>query len=289
MNNQQNEEIEAAQEQPPPAYEDPPDYEEASSIKFDMTMEPPSTSTLEMRRQRRKSRSRSRSRYVWKLLAFLPATMHLLNGFFSCCIGWLCRSHSRQFEVNSLINLDASTPAPSEVLIPDLYLTDQAALSETSVIECAIASRNTRKSKAMPEKFSEKTDSLSFIRLFYSCIWNQVVILNRRQCIHGEVVKFYWYQIVRRPNTHHGTHISSNYSRTQVRFPSISLKSYVIWFFLHLICRRKLQEQPTSILDQPTDTDANQLGMTTACRTSEAWIMASFVCLYTVFPFLQLS
>ena len=41
--------------------------------------------------------------------------------------------------------MHASTPTPSEVLIPDLYLADQAALSETSVIECEIASRNTRK------------------------------------------------------------------------------------------------------------------------------------------------
>lgn len=41
--------------------------------------------------------------------------------------------------------MHASTPTPSEMLIPDLYLADQAALSETSVIECEIAARNTRK------------------------------------------------------------------------------------------------------------------------------------------------
>lgn len=42
--------------------------------------------------------------------------------------------------------MPADTPTPSEVLIPDLYLADQASLSVTSVIECEIASRNTRKS-----------------------------------------------------------------------------------------------------------------------------------------------
>lgn len=52
------------------------------------------------------------------------------------------RSHSRQYEANSLLNMSSSTPTPSEILIPDLYLADQAALSATSVIECEIASRN---------------------------------------------------------------------------------------------------------------------------------------------------
>lgn len=38
----------------------------------------------------------------------------------------------------------SNTPTPSDMLIPDLYLADRA-LSETSVIECEIASRNIRK------------------------------------------------------------------------------------------------------------------------------------------------
>lgn len=45
--------------------------------------------------------------------------------------------------------MHASTPTPSEVLIPDLYLADQAALSETSIIECEIASRNLRTFSAL--------------------------------------------------------------------------------------------------------------------------------------------
>lgn len=38
-----------------------------------------------------------------------------------------------------------STPTPSEMFIPELYLADQTMLSATSVIECEIASRNLRR------------------------------------------------------------------------------------------------------------------------------------------------
>lgn len=48
---------------------------------------------------------------------------------------------------------------------------------------------------------------------------------------------------------------------------------------LHTICSRKMisSDQPKCILDQSTDTDVNQLGMTTECRTSEAWIWGAFL------------
>lgn len=83
MNNQQIEENEAAIEQPP-AYEDPPDYEESlSSLKFDMTIEQPSTSTLETQRKRRRSRSRSRSRLAYLYTHFSLATVFFTASFFT--------------------------------------------------------------------------------------------------------------------------------------------------------------------------------------------------------------
>lgn len=37
------------------------------------------------------------------------------------------------------------TPTPSEMLIPELYLTDREALATASIIECEISSRTQRK------------------------------------------------------------------------------------------------------------------------------------------------
>lgn len=55
-----------------------------------------------------------------------------------------------QNDQNSLLNINMSTsctPTQSDILIPELFLTDYQSLPNTSVIECAIASssRNTRK------------------------------------------------------------------------------------------------------------------------------------------------
>lgn len=60
-----------------------------------------------------------------------------------------CRSHSRQYEQNSLLNMTSSTPTPSEILIPDLYLSDQVALASATDIECEIASRSLRKNSTL--------------------------------------------------------------------------------------------------------------------------------------------
>lgn len=109
---------------------------------------------------------------------------------------YFSRSHSRQYEVNSLLNEPASTPTPSEMLIPDLYLADQAALSETSVIECEIAARNTRKCQSchmftVESTTTTKNNLLTFFLSKYLNLFLQVVIPNQRPYIHGEAVKFY--------------------------------------------------------------------------------------------------
>ncbi|XP_031625338.1 uncharacterized protein LOC116342012 [Contarinia nasturtii] len=128
--NNQNEENEAAQEQPP-AYEDPPDYEEASSLKLDMSLRRSSTTKLETHKRRR---SRSRS-----------------------------RSHSRQYEQNSLLNIASSTPTPSEILLPELYLTDPASLSTTNIIECEIASRTQRRHSESVNVHSRRSSQILLI------------------------------------------------------------------------------------------------------------------------------
>lgn len=66
-----------------------------------------------------------------------------------------CRSHSRQYEQNSLLNMASTTPTPSEILIPDLYLSDQVALASATDIECEISSRSLRKnSKLMQSNYN---------------------------------------------------------------------------------------------------------------------------------------
>lgn len=82
--------------------------------------------------------------------------------------------------------MHANTPTPSEMLIPDLYLADQAALSETSVIECEIASRNSRKLRAKAK--SNVFELGSPMRMVV--VFSQVVILSQQLYIRGEVVKF---------------------------------------------------------------------------------------------------
>ncbi|XP_055317756.1 uncharacterized protein LOC129576557 isoform X2 [Sitodiplosis mosellana] len=130
--NNQNEENEAAQEEPP-AYEEPPDYEEASSLKLDMTLRRSSTTILETHQKRRRSRSRSRS-----------------------------RCHSRQCEQNSLLNMPTCTPTPSEMLIPELYLTDREALA-ASIIECEISSRTQRRHSETVNVHSRRSSQILLI------------------------------------------------------------------------------------------------------------------------------
>lgn len=106
----------------------------------------------------------------------------LFNLSHNLCATLFYRSHSRQYEVNSLLNMHVSspTPTPTDVLIPDLYLTDQAALSETSIIECEIASQNTRKYnffysckfRRVCKKTSKVWLSLSIFLLYLFKMWS---------------------------------------------------------------------------------------------------------------------
>lgn len=105
----------------------------------------------------------------------------------------------------------------------------------------------------------------------------QVVILSQQLYIRDGVVKFFWYQTAHHPNTHRDTQTPSEYAwNFSVKF--IKSTCYNIVLF-----RRRMSEQPTHLLDQSTDTDANQLGMMNECRTSEAWFFG--VLFIQCFPF----
>lgn len=94
------------------------------------------------------------------------------------------RSQSRQYEANSLLNMPSCTPTPSEMLIPELYLADQAGLSAASIIECEIASRNNIR-KIEPIELKLNVQMIEF------CCCSKVVIQNQQLCIPGEAAKFF--------------------------------------------------------------------------------------------------